>query len=429
MAQLSRLSRREFLRIVGLSASGSLLAACAARTAPLTSLPAATPGRKTLVLSIQSFAHDAMRPVVDAWSARTGHKVELTSGPSEGQEMLKQYAPAFQARTSPVDLFSLDDSGPVFYQAGWIEPLDDVIPKETWDDFPRLFNPQIELWHSYQGKRYRVPHEFAIGYFWYRKDWFDQKGLKPPGTWDEFVTIGKEYTGAGAWGTLEALLRQGLIYVYLAYFTAQTGGDIFKFDEQTAEAFQFVYDLIYTHRIMPESALSTDYTQQNQAYMQDHVAMMRQWPFFWDVSRGNKQWYAAGKAEIALPPAGPAGAKSWWGGWGFSVPKYAPNKDEALDLIRWITNNEHAPILAKGQSWFIMPRKSILSALGDHGLVPPMKMYIENNVPVARRFHEKVTEAERVVNEVGFLFLTRKISLTEAMKRGVEQIRVLGAST
>ena len=214
-----------------------------------------------------------------------------------------------------------------------------------------------------------MPHEFAIGYFWYRKDWFDQEGVQAPKTWEEFIDIGKAYTGNSVSGTLEALTRPALMFVYLAYIAAQAGGNLFKFDEPTADAFQFVYDLIHTHKILPEESLNVDYTQQNEAYMQDRVAMMRQWPFFWGVSRDNVDWYAEGKAEIALPPAGPAGPKSWWGGWGFSVPKYAPHKEEALDLIRWITSNENAPILARAQSWFVTPRKSILSAMGDEGLV------------------------------------------------------------
>ncbi len=416
-----KLSRREFLQVAGFASAGAALAACAPQPTPQ---PA--PTKKTLKLAIQSFAHDAMRPVLDAWTEKTGYKVELVDGPATDQELISQYLPAFQAGSSPVDVFSDADGSVVpFYKAGWIEPLDNVIPQETWDDFPKIFNPQIETFHSYNGKRYRVPHEFAIGYLWYHRDWFDQKGIKPPRTWEEFVAIGKEYTHDDILGTLEAMARPGLMYGYLAYITAQAGGNLFTFDEPTATAFQFVYDLIYTHKVLPDKAIGMDYTQQNAEYMKDHVAMMRQWPFFWGVSRDDKSWYAEGKADIALPPAGPAGSKSWWGGWGFAVPRLAPNKAEALDLIRWITSNENAPILARGQSWFVMPRKSILAAMGNEGLVPYMKTYIENDVPTARPFHEKQSEAETVVDDVGYSFLTKQISLAEAMRQGAERIKAL----
>ena len=121
-----------------------------------------------LVLAIQDFAHEALQPIVDEWGESTGNTVTLESGPVTGQEMITKYAPAFQSETSPVDVMSdADDSSPTFMRAGWIEPLDDAIPQETWDDFPESFAQQIEVWHSYEGVHYRIPHEFAIGYTFY----------------------------------------------------------------------------------------------------------------------------------------------------------------------------------------------------------------------------------------------------------------------
>ncbi len=416
------LSRRAFFKTAGAVTVSGALAACLPAS---TSTPA--PRKKTLRLAIQQFAHAAMRPVVDAWTAQTGYPVELIDGPTTGEAMIAQFAPGFAADTSPVDVISDDDaSGPAFYRSGWMEPLDDIIPAETWADFPRLFDPQIEVLHAYQGRRYRVPHEFSIGYFWYRKDWFDQRGLHAPQTWEEFVTIGQAFNHDRVSGTIEALTKPGLVFVFLAYLAAQTGGSIFNFDEATAAAFQFAYDLIYKHRILPETAFTLDYTGQNQAYMTDGAAMMRQWPYFFSVARDNTVWYADGKAEIALPPAGPVGSKSWWGGWGFSVPKSAPNKEQALDLLRWITSIDNAPLLAQGQSWFVTPRKSILAALGDTGLVPAMKMYIENNVPTARPFHEKQAQAQTIVDDVGLAFLTRQMSLSAALSQGADRMKALG---
>ncbi len=428
-----RITRRDFVKATGAAATGLALGSRLVNEAaagPIHS-PSVIHQRgasgKTLTLAIQAFAHDAMKPVLAKWEQKTGNTVNLDSGPTTGQEMITKYAPAFQSGTSPVDVFSdADDSSPTFMRAGWLAPLDSAIPQTTWDDFPETFKGQIETWHSFQGKKYRVPHEFAIGYTFYRKDLFDAKGMKPPTTWDEVVSIGKEFTAPPLFGTLEALIKPGLIYVYMAYLTAQSGGRIFDFDDATGKAFQFAYDLIYTHKILPDTALSSDYTRQNQEYMSDHVAFMRQWPFFWDVSRGNKDWYKPGKAEIALPPAGPAGAKSWWGGWGFSVPKDAPNKDAALDLIAFITAPENISEMAKGQSFFATPRKSILTALGNGGLAPAMKQYADAGVPSPRPFHPKIAEAQSVVDDVASLFLTKQSSLSDALKQGKDRIKALG---
>jgi ABC-type glycerol-3-phosphate transport system substrate-binding protein len=322
---------------------------------------------------------------------------------------------------------SVDDvSGPAFARAGWVLPLDDIIPAETWADFPESFlpPPDQDPFHSYEGKRYRVPHEFAVGYFWHRKDWFDEKGITAPTTWDEFVQIGKEFTKDPVWGTTEGMKKPGLTFVYLAYLTAQAGGEIFSFDDGTATAFQYCYDLIHTHKIMPETVLNEDYTQQNDLYMKDRVAMMRQWPYFYSVARDNTAWYQEGRAEITLPPAGPAGPKSWWGGWGFSLPTYAPNMDAAKDLIAWVTNNTNAPILAEGQSWFVMPRTSILEVMKE-GLPVYMDLYSSNNVLVPRPYHPKQSDAEVAVDDVGQLYLTNQMTLAEAMEAGKSRIAAL----
>jgi multiple sugar transport system substrate-binding protein len=438
MTEKKNLSRRDFLKLAGTSAmavtAAGALQGCVVPTVPPTAAPAEAPPPAeeaegvTLTLAIQAFAHDAMKPVLEEWEGMTGNKVNLESGPTTGQEMMTKYAPAFQSGTSPVHVLSLDDvSGPAFARAGWVEPLDEVIPAETWGDFPASFLPPVDEdpFHSYEGKRYRVPHEFAVGYFWYRKDWFERDGVEVPTTWDEFVEVGKAYTSGDIWGTTEGMKNPALTFVYVAHLASAAGSNVFDFDEGTAQALQFVYDMLYTHKIMSDTVLTQDYTQQNDLYMKDRVAMMRQWPYFWGVSRDNTEWYEEGKADIALHPAGPAGVKTWWGGWGFSLPKFADNMEVAKDLIAWVTNNKNAPILAEGQSWFVMPRESILAVM-EGGLVPYMQMYSDAEALVPRPYHPKQSDAEVVVDDVSQLYLTEQLTLEEALQQGKDRIAALG---
>ncbi|MGE5222341.1 MAG: extracellular solute-binding protein [Omnitrophica WOR_2 bacterium] len=449
MANMKKMSRRDFLKLAGSAAvaatAGGILEACSPTTTPAAPAATATTGEaavttaptaasagggKTLVLAIQSFAHDALKPVLAEWESKTGNKVTLESGPATGQEMMTKYAPAFQSNTSPVDVLSVDDvSGPAFARAGWLEPLDSVIPADTWSDFPESFLPPVDKdpFHSFDGKRYRVPHEFAVGYFWYRKDWFDDKKVKVPTTWDEFVSLGKEFTQGEVWGTTEGMKKPGLTFVYVAHLAAAAGGNVFDFDEGTGKALQFIYDMIYTNKIMSDSVLTQDYTQQNDLYMKDRVAMMRQWPYFWGVAHDNKAWFKEGMTEIALHPKGPSSNKTWYGGWGFSLVKFSKNMDAAKDLIAFVTNNQNAPTLAKGQSWFVMPRKSILAAMKGESLVPAMQMYTDANALVPRPYHPKQSDAETAVDDISQLFLTKQVSLSDALKQGKDRIAALGS--
>jgi multiple sugar transport system substrate-binding protein len=383
----------------------------------------------TVVFAIQEFAHDAIRSVLPDFEAATGLTVQLEGGPVSGNEMLTRYSAAFASGNSPVDLFSdADDSSPTFMRAGWLTPLNDIIPEETWADFPASMQPHIDGFLSIDGTRYRIPHEFAVGYFFTRKDILDERGLATPTTWEELVEVGMELTdtASGFYATTDALIKPALMYVYVAYLTAQAGGDVFAFDEATGEALQFLYDMIYTHRIFPETALNQDYTAQNELYMQDKIAFMRQWPFFQDVAEGNTDWYADEKVAIELPPAGPAGSKSWIGGWGYSIPTSAPNPEGAAELLRYLTSVDVAPVLAEQQGFLLTPRNSILEALGtDDPLIAAINRYSEAGVFSARPFHPRVAEAQTIVDDMASLFLTNQASLSEVLAQGQELIAAL----
>lgn len=153
--------------------------------------------------------------------------------------------------------------------------------------------------------------------------------------------------------------------------------------------------------------------------------MMRQWPYFWGVARDNKDWYKEGRAEITMPMKGPASNKTWYGGWGFALPKFSQNMDEAKDLITFITNNANAPVLAKGQSWFVMPRKSILSSI-DNSLTDAMKQYTDAGVLQPRPYNAHQSDAETVVDDIAQLFLTKQSSLKDALEQGKSRIAALG---
>jgi ABC-type glycerol-3-phosphate transport system substrate-binding protein len=424
------LSRRTFLK----GSAGTIAAALAASSGTRHLLrsvfkPTIAYAQTELVLAVQEFTHEILRGVLPQFEEESGFTVLLEGGPVSGNDMLTRYSAAFAAGTSPVDVFSdADDSSPTFMRAGWLEPLNDVIPQETWDDFPPSMQDHIDGFLSIEGIHYRIPHEFAVGYFFTRKDWLDEKGLSSPKTWDELVEVGKAFTDAenGVWGTTDGLIKPALLYVYMAYLTAQAGGKIFEFDEATAQAFQFLYDMMHTHKIFPETALNQDYTAQNELYMADKVAVMRQWPFFQGVAQGNAEWFAQEKLVIDLPPAGPAGSKSWIGGWGWSIPVFAPNKEGAHELIRFLTSKEIAPELAKQQGFLLTPRKSILEVLDQEDpLVQAMSLYADNDVYAARPFHARVAEAQTVVDDMASLYLTNQASLADVMKQGKELIAEL----
>jgi multiple sugar transport system substrate-binding protein len=423
-------SRRTFIKGTGVTLAGAVLGG-KFKTQGIFA-PNFVRRQNEVVLAVQQFAFDAIQAVLPDFESSTGLTVKLEGGPASGADMVTKYSTAFAANNSPVDVFSdADESNPIFSRAGWLLPLtSDVIPQATWDDFPESMQSQIESFSSFDGEHYRVPHGMDVSFFWTRKDWLDEKGISAPTTWDEMISIGQEFTdpATGVWGTTDGLLKPALLYVYVAYLCSQSGGDVFAFDEQTGVALQFLYDMMHTSKIFPEDALNDDYNAQNNLYMADKVAFMRQWPYFQSVSEDNTDWYAPDKVKIELPPAGPAGSHAWWGGWGWSVPNSAPNLDGAKALIQYITSPEIAPKLAEGDSWFVMPRASIVKAFeGQPNItLDTENLYAAKGVTTARPFHPRVAEAQTVVDDMASLFLTDQASLSDVLKQGQQQIAALG---
>src|SRR5690606_17704612 len=114
---------------------------------------------------------------------------------------------------------------------------------------------------------------------------FDAAGLTAPRTWDEMVTAGKRLTTEDRWGLTDGLAKGAYLAVYMGYMTQQAGGNVYDFDDSLRTSLQFIHDMMHEHRIMPVAALNKDYDAINVDYMNERVAMMRQSPIFYDVSR------------------------------------------------------------------------------------------------------------------------------------------------
>ena len=439
-------SRRDVLKLMGVGIGGAALApilsACgtskpassAAKASTAASTGAATSSSsasasgsgKTITYSVQSFAHDALKPFLDEFTQKTGITVKLQSGPATGQDLLTQLIPAFNSGSSPYDVVDADDpSCAAFMHGGFFLPLDDALDKSYWDDLTPGMLEADKTWNKADGKTYRVYHDYECGYFWTRGDILSAQGAAAPTTWDELVSVGTQVKGkTGMYAFADAASKPGLMFVYMAYLTAQAGGDLYKFDDGTRKAFQYAHDLIYTHGIFPKEALTWTYDQLNTSYMQDKLLTMREWTFFDGVSKGNKSWYSAQKVQIAPPPAGPGGSKTWGGGWGMAIPKSSKNQDAAKEFVKFMNSNDVAARVAAASSFFVTARKSVFAAVPD-GMVAQLKTYAEGDHIAPRPFHQQAAQAESVIDDVAQSYLTNQMSLDDAMKQGAQRIQSL----
>ncbi len=113
---------------------------------------------------------------------------------------------------------------------GFLLPIDPVIQKVGADDF--LPGTRIPL----DGKDYAMPFQANASALWYRKDLFDQAGLKPPTTYDAYLAAAQALNKEGTLGVASTI--GGSAQMALQFFTPylhQAGWDYY--DRQGNVAF------------------------------------------------------------------------------------------------------------------------------------------------------------------------------------------------
>ncbi len=82
-----------------------------------------------------------------------------------------------------------------FVAPGYLLDITDRVnndPQLNWQDIGPYFR---DFSATYNGKVYMVPLDGDFHMVYYRKDLFDKDGVKPPATWDDYLTIAAKYNG------------------------------------------------------------------------------------------------------------------------------------------------------------------------------------------------------------------------------------------
>lgn len=449
----ARVSRRRFLKIAGTAALGTTLAACAPTpaapiAAPTTGAPttaAAAPtaaptvaNARTVRIAVGAWAEQNMKDLLAKtdFAKQTGITPEIVLRTDTKETELARLASAVQAGTSPYDVIDFEDELTTsFSRAGYVIGLDDLLSSGFWDDFSPAMTAYSKTWSTYQNQTFRIIHNWEMPYWWYRKDWFDQKGVQVPKTWDDVKALGPVFTdeGKGVWASEDGLIKGAFLNVYLAWVTLQAGGNPFEVGDTYKTALQYIYDLMYTNKVLNPASLQKDYNQQNADYIADKVAFMRQWPFFGDVTRSpdNAKWFKEDKVVVALPPVGPGGPKgsTYAAAWGWGIVKTSPNLDAAKETLKFLVSQDLAVAamqLPTPAFWFLSARKSVLAAAPqDNWLVKQLKMYTDAGVIGVRPFHPRFVEALTVLEDTASAYLTKQSSLDDSLKQAKDRLAQL----
>lgn len=366
---MTSISGRRFRRraILGgglMAAAGALLAACAPApaasptTAPkadtgAASAPAAKPAASKEVVTL-GFAsqytggtqlEDDKKLVGKFVAENPNIKVQFVERPAGGAQQNHDWqVTVYSAKDSSLDIASVDTGAQwpaEFAPAGWLEPIDDILPKNKQEKLM----PQMIYQATHAGKIYALPWMNDVGVFYVRKDLLEQAGKKTPVTWQEMVETSKAMAKPpDMWGYIPCYRKDEQLTCNLQEYWWSNNADMTDKDgkvtinsPEVVDAIQFAIDLVKTHKITPEGVNNLLLDEGRQIFTEGKAVFHRNWGYAWQRAQSGES-KIVGKVEMAkIPKWGPNGTHvTNLGGWSYVVHSASKKKDESKKLISWL---------------------------------------------------------------------------------------------
>ena len=302
-----------------------------------------------------------LKPSLDRFTEKTGVKVKLEV--IGWNDLYNRILTAVTSGDGP-DVLNIGNTWAVTLQeTGAFEPVEgalldavggkDCFLKTSWST------------GGAEGKTPTSVPLYGLAYnMYYNPKMFKEAGIEtPPATWDEFVADAKKLTkytnGDGKpdqWGFTAAGASVSANSHQAFVRGLQNGGTLFDKDgkptfdsaAQVAGVKQWI-DLMATDKVMsPSDAEISDGAQKVDNLINGKAAMMfDQSPVKNFDARGFKDWAVAPVPMMKAGASGPEGTQSHVAGINLSVFKNSKNKENAIKLTGWLTNDAEQVALNK----------------------------------------------------------------------------------
>lgn len=250
-----------------------------------------------------------------------------------------------------------------FAENNLLEPLDGYIQNlEYKDDIDEPF------WKT--GKTadpnspvYMMPHQYITFYLYYRKDLFEQAGLNPPRTFDDFLNAaikltdpakgqyGFAYRGGGG--------GQDQWYAFMLAGGARMldeNGNVIINNAKGVEVNQWYLDLVKKHKVAPPTAASDSYAQILAGFQAGTTAMMAHHIGSYETlyqTHGDKL------GVVPIPQADPNNPATMGTMTGNVLFATSDQKDAAWTFLAWLSGPEATDILSKSTNGQLPVLKSL----------------------------------------------------------------------
>lgn len=430
-----QMSRRDFLRVSGMTVLGAIAAACAPPAGPAEEAKPeeaekAPEGPTEIVYLTWAGPEElkVMQTITKAFEEATPDvKVKINVPPENYWDKLQTMVAGGVAP----DMFRMD----YVYMAAWGSkgvpiPLDDYVQAEI--DKSKYYD-RVFLGYQYQGKQLALPQDVNSQVLFYNKRLFEEAGVDfPDETWKwdpetggDFLEAARALTKDQQWG-----YSQDWYWEPIAPWIWENGGDWYNEDRtestmsdpKTMGGIQFLADLLLKYQVSPTPAQMAGRDAPT-LFGTGNIAMYQSGRWMVPTFRAIEglEW------DVAVLPEGPAGRWTTQGGTGSCISNQSKHPDAAWKYAKWYLSEMAQKLI--GELAFSTPiLKSVLESEEFLQSVPP-----ENNkvwsqtlewlrpMPVTTHFDEVDDIRSTELTEVW----TGRKSVEEACQAMDEQINAV----
>jgi multiple sugar transport system substrate-binding protein len=411
--------------------SVSLLAAFAL-TALLVVLPLQAQQPVVLTFLMNAPEVPDLRPLITEFEKQNpGIRLNMIEAPNATNLVEDLNTSSFLLGSSPYDLINMDVVWtPKFAAAGWLRPLDDLIPQSELDQFL----PGDVAASRYQGKLYRLPWRTDVGMLFYRKDLLDQAGLQPPQTFSDLIQTSKTVQAktASDWGYVwQGRQYEGVSAMFVEVLQGSGGFWVNPQNNQVGldrpEAMNALKFLISTIQqgVSPTGVSTYQEEEARLLFQNGNAVYMRNWPYAWALLNSEES-PVRGKVGIQ-PMVHAEGQRSGacLGGWGWGISSTTQHPQEALKALQFLTSAyvQKNTTLVGG---YLPTRKALYSdrdILQKYSFFPLVLEVLQN--PAPRPAIAQYAQASDILQRYLSSAISGRISPEDAMQGAARETRAL----
>ncbi len=266
-------------------------------------------------------------------------RLKVTKGPMQTEAVSDLAISNLLLGSNEYDALLIDITWlPKYAAAGWLDPIDEYINKELWNNLM----PGAKLGNKFNKKIYRWPLVADMGLLYWRKDLMSY----PPRTPEELENISRQLIKDGKveYGYVwQGKQYEGLSCVFLELVSGFGGNWINKkgvveLDRQASiNAISWLSKLI-RKGISPQSVINFTENETLQAFEAGNAAFMRNWPYAWkELQKKNSKVRGNVGVTTMVAKKGHASVATL-GSWGFSLMSSSKNKLETYKAIEFLTS-------------------------------------------------------------------------------------------